>query len=157
MYPKFIDNLNKKNVSLTADSFKVGLCTGDASAWTATQQAYQFVADITGAYTEVITGGGYTSGFANRLALTTLTLTTGTAPGTDKWTCTAPAPISFGASTTITARSMFIVDITANAASTDANAYVACIIDFGANVISTAGAFTYTVDPTNGLALFTAS
>jgi hypothetical protein len=52
---------------------------------------------------------------------------------------------------------MFIVDITANAASTDANAYVACIIDFGANVISTAGAFTYTVDPTNGLALFTAS
>jgi hypothetical protein len=157
VYPKFIDQLNKKAVSLTADTYKAGLCTGDASAWTATQQVFQFVSDITTAYTEVTTGGGYTSGFANRQALTTFTLTTGTAPGTDKWTCTSPAPISFGATATISARSMFIFSTTANGATTDANAWVACIIDFGVTVVSTAGPFTYTVDPTNGLALFTAS
>jgi hypothetical protein len=73
------------------------------------------------------------------------------------WTCTAPAPISFGASTTITARTMFLYDKTANAAAADTSSWAPVIIDFGLSVSSTAGAFTYTVDATNGLAVFTSS
>lgn len=153
IYPKAIDAIAKKTISLTADTFKVGLCTGDASAWTATQQAFQFISSVTGAYTEVVTGGGYTAGYAGRLALTTLTLTVTGA--NEVWTCTSPAPISFGSTTTISARSMFIADYTIG--TTDANTPVIAIIDFGGTVTSTAGAFTYTVDPSLGLAQFAAS
>lgn len=153
IYPKAIDAINKKTVSLTADTFKVGLCTGSAATWGSTQQAYQFISDVTGAYTEVATGGGYTSGYAGRLALTTLTLTVTT--NKEVWTCTSPAPISFGSTTTISAQSMFIADYSIG--TTDANTPVIAIIDFGATVVSTAGAYTYTVDPTNGLVAWTAS
>lgn len=153
VYPKAIDAINKKTISLTGDTFKVGLCTGDASAWTGTQEAFQFISDITGAYTEVVTGGGYTAGYAGRVALSTLTLTiTG---NKEVWTCTSPAPISFGATTTISARSMFVADYSIG--TTDANTPVIAIIDFGTTVASTSGAYTYTVDATNGLAAWTAS
>lgn len=152
VYPKAIDAINKKTISLTGDTFKVGLCTGDASTWGSTQEAYQFIADVTGAYTEVSTGGGYTAGYAGRVALSTLTLTiTG---NKEVWTCTSPAPISFGSTTTISARSMFIADYSIG--TTDANTPVIAIIDFGTTVASTAGAYTYTVDGTNGLAFWTA-
>jgi len=159
LYPKLMVPLgNAKTIDLDGDSFKTGLCTGDASAWTTTQWAYQYVSDITGAYTEVTTGGGYTSGYANRVTLTTVTFTQQSAGNANivSWTCTAPAPISFGASTTITARSMFINDQTIGAA--DASTPVVVIIDFGQNVSSTSGAFTYTVATTpNGLAYWTCS
>jgi hypothetical protein len=152
VYPKAQDAINKKTISLTGDTFKVGLCTGDASAWTSTQQAYQYISDITGAYTEVVTGGGYTSGYSGRVTLSTLTLTiTG---NKEVWTCTSPAPISFGSSTTISARCMFVADYTIG--STDANTPVVAIIDFGGTVASTAGAYTYTVDAVNGLAYWNA-
>lgn len=153
VYPKALDAIAKKTINLTSDTFKVGLCTGDASAWTSTQQAFQFISAITGAYTEVTTGGGYTAGYAGRLALTTLTLTVST--NKETWTCTSPAPISFGSTTTISARSMFIADYSIGASDTDTP--VIAIIDFGGTVTSTAGAFTYTVDPSLGLAQFTAS
>ena len=70
------------------------------------------------------------------------------------------SPISFGASTTISAASMFIYDKTAptNPNTTDANSWAVAIIDFGGTVSSTAGAFTYTVAASpNGLAYWTAS
>jgi hypothetical protein len=153
VYPKAIDAINKKTINLTTDTFKVGLCTGSAATWGATQEAYQFISDITGAYTEVVTGGGYTSGYAGRLALTTLTLTI--SGNKEVWTCTAPAPISFGTTTTISAASMFIADYTIG--TTDATTPVIAIIDFGQTVTSTAAAFTYTVDAVNGLAAWTAS
>jgi hypothetical protein len=140
------------------DTFAAGLVTGSAASWTATQWAYVFISSIITAYTEVSTGGGYTSGWANRQALTTFTFAvTGTA-NINMWTCTAPSPISFGASTTITAAAMFIYDKTAptNPNTTDANSWAIWISDFGGNVVSTAGAFTYTVASTpNGLAYWT--
>jgi hypothetical protein len=159
-YPNFVKVLGVKaanSPSLTTDTFGAGLCTGTSVTWAATQWAYVFVSDITGAYTEVATGGGYTATYAGRPVLTTMTFALGSANNIYNWTCTSPAPITFGASTTITARTMFIFDKTANGSTTDANSWVASTIDFGANVASTGGAFTYTVDPVNGLAFFTAS
>src|SRR6266704_878360 len=142
---------------LDGDTFAAGLCTGSSATWGATQQAYVFVSDFLATYVEVATGGGYTPGYANRQALTTFTVSNDSPAGTCVWTCTVPAPISFGATTTITARTMFIYDKTANAVTADTNSWAVTIIDFGASVVSTAGAYTYTVDPTNGLAVFTSS
>jgi hypothetical protein len=159
-YPKVMVQTGVKAIALTVDTMTAGLCTGDASAWTTTQWAFQFVTDITGAYTEVTTGGGYTSGYANRQALTTFTHTQQAAGNANivSWTCTAPAPISFGASTTISARSMFINNKTAGGSAADASSMVMTIIDFGQTVVSTAGAFTYTVAAApNGLVYWTQS
>lgn len=147
-YPVTVDKINKKLLDLsvtTAGSWFAGLCTGDASAWTSTQQAFAFVSDVTTAYTEV-SGGGYA-----RIDISsgvTLTRTT----NVDKWTATSP--INFGATVTITARSMFL--FTKLIGSADASWPVVGIVDFGANVISTAGPFTYTIDA-NGLIFWTAS
>ena len=159
-YPNFTKVMGIKaagSPSLTTDTFSAGLCTASSATWGATQYAYVFASDITTAYTEVGTGGGYTSGYANRQGLTTLTFALGSANNIYNWTCTSPAPISFGASTTITARTMFIYDKTANSVTVDTNSWVPWITDFGASVVSTAGAFTYTVDAVNGLAYFTMS
>lgn len=101
---------------------------------------------MTSAYTEV-SGGGYAR--VDISSGVTLTRTT----NNDVWTCTSP--ISFGSSVTITARSMFI--FTKLIGSADASWPVLGIVDFGGNVSSTAGAYTYTVDPTNGLIAWTAS
>lgn len=155
--PNFVHAMGRHLVDFVSDSYSAGLCTGDSSVWGATQQARVFASDITTAYTEVTTGGGYTSGYANRQALTTLTFSNDSPAGACVWTCTAPAPISFGASTTITARTMFLYDKTANSATADTNSWVPVTIDFGLSVSSTAGAFTYTVDAVNGLAVFTSS
>jgi hypothetical protein len=147
-------------INPTTDTFAAGLCTASAATWAATQWAYVFVSSVTAAYTEVTTGGGYTSGWANRQALTTFTYAvTGTA-NINMWTCTAPSPISFGATATISAACMFIYDKTAptNPNTTDANSWVVWISDFGQTVVSTAGPFAYTVAATpNGLAYWTAS
>jgi hypothetical protein len=149
VYPVTLDKINKKLLDLsvtTAGSWFAGLCTGDASAWTSTQQAFAFVSDVTTAYTEV-SGGSYAQ--VDISSGVTLTRTT----NTDKWTCTSP--INFGATVSFTARSMFIY--TKLIGSGVGTWPVVSIVDFGANVTATAGAFTYTVDPTNGLALWTTS
>jgi hypothetical protein len=158
--PNWIKVLGQKPANspdMDTDTFGVGLCTGSSATWSGTAWTNVFVADILTAFTEVVTGGGYTATYAGRPVLTTVTFAIGSANNIYNWTCTSPAPISFGAATTITARTMFIFDKTANTATTDANAWVASTIDFGANVISSGGAFTYTVDAVNGLAFFTAS
>lgn len=155
-YPKFLNAVGTKTVALTADSFHAGLATGASATWAATQWAYQFVSDLTGAYTEISTVGTYTAGYAGRVALTTLTLGVGSANNIYKWTCTSPAPIAFGGgAASISAATMWIEDHTIGAA--DASCPAVVIIDFGATVTSTAGAYTYTVDATNGLAYFTMS
>jgi hypothetical protein len=156
VYPKAVDAINKKTINLTTDAFRCALFTGSASAWTATQQVYQFVSDLKTAYTECANADYLAATNSGRIPLTTLTLTTGTAPGTDKWTCTAPAPISWGAAVTISAASMCIYDFTIGGGVDSATPVIA-VIDFGVTVSSTAGPYTYTVDPTNGLALFTTS
>jgi len=149
VYPVTMDKINKKLLDLTtttAGSYFAGLCTGDASAWTSTQQAFAFVSDVTGAYTEV-SGGSYARiDISSGISLTRTN-------NADKWTCTSP--INFGSTVSFTARSMFI--FTKLIGSADASWPVISIVDFGANVTATAGPFTYTVDGTNGLATWTAS
>jgi hypothetical protein len=148
-YPYAIQQIGLKAISLTADTFVCGLCTGSAATWGATQEAYKFVTDITGAYTEV-SSGGYA-----RVTLTTLTYSSGSGTAKNIWTCTNPAPISFGAAITLTAASMFVYDHTVGG--TDATSPVICIVDFGGSVTSTAGPWTFTVDAVNGLVYWTES
>ncbi len=153
VYPKAMTAINKGTINLAVTTsspvFKALLCTGDASTWGATQEAYQYVSDITGAYTEVAGGGDY----ARTAAFVTCTVTNSGA--TTIWKCTSPAPITFGAAVTISARSMFIY--TTQVGSADASYPVIAVIDFGTTVASTAGAYTYTEDATNGLVVWTSS
>jgi hypothetical protein len=148
-YPVTIQKINSNPTAIdlsvtTAGSFLVGLCTGDASAWTATQEAYAFVSDVTGAYTEVVTGGYARVDISSGVTISR-------SGNVVKWTCTSP--ISFGSSITLTARSMFV--FTKLTGSADASWPVIAIVDFGQNVISTSGAWTYTVDGVNGLVSWT--
>lgn len=152
--PKVMVQIGLKAIALTADTFTAGLCTGDSSAWTTgTVWGRQFASDITTAYTEIGTVGTYTAGYAGRVALTTLTFAQQSATNDNLayWTCTSPAPIAFGGgSASISARTMFINNKTAGGSSSDANSNVMTVIDFGATVSSTAGAYTYTVSATAG-------
>lgn len=149
--------VNPVNDTMAAGLTSVAL---PIASWAATAWGYVYVNTFLATYTEVVTGGGYTSGWANRQALTTFTFAvTGTA-NINMWTCTAPSPISFGATTTITAATMFIYDKTAptNPNTADTNSWLLWVSDFGGNVTSTAGAFTYTVAASpNGLAYWTCS
>ena len=129
--------------STSAGAFKMGLCTGSAATWGATQQAYQFVSAVTGAYTEV-SSGGYA-----RVSLTSITLTQDT--DSNVWTCASP--ISFGSDVTLSAASAFVY--TTLIGSGDSSYPVIAIIDFGATIASTAGPWTYTVDPVDGLVFWT--
>jgi hypothetical protein len=138
--------LTGKTVDMDADTIKMGLCTASAATWGATQQAYQYVSSVTGAYTEV-TGGGYA-----RVTLASLALTIST--NTIKWTCTSP--IVYGTSVSIAAASAFIFDSSIGAGS-DAATPVIAIIDFGGTQTSVSGTWEYTIDPSLGLATFTCS
>ena len=145
VYPYAVQQINKALLdihSTSAGVFKMGLCTSSAATWGATQQAYKFVSDITGAYTEV-SSGGYA-----RVSLTSITLTQGT--DNNVWSCSSP--ISFGSSITLSAASAFVY--TTLIGSGDSSYPVIAIIDFGTTVTSSAGAWTYTVDPTNGLVVW---
>lgn len=164
VYPKNIIKLATKAVDLTADTFTAGLCTGDSSPWaTGVAWTYQFASDVTTHYTEIATVGTYTAGYAGRVALTTLTFTQQSATNDNLtyWTCTSPSPIAFGGgSASISARTMFINDKTANGATSDTNSLVMTVIDFGLTVSSTSGAYTYTVATlatAPGLVYFTSS
>ena len=145
VYPKALTALAAKTINLTSDTFKAILCTGDASVWGATQEAYQFVSTPIAAYTEV-SSGGYA-----RVTLTTLAVTNSGA--TMKWSCDN---ISWGTSITLSARSMLIIDSSIGAG-VDAATPVIAVVDFGATVSSVSGTFQYNIDGTNGLALWTAS
>lgn len=145
IYPYAIDQIGKKAINLTSDTFKALLMTGSAATWGATQEAYQFVSTVIAAYTEV-TGGGY--------ARVTLASPTYTFSGNvNTWSCASP--ISFGASVTISAASMLIFDSSIGGG-VDSATPVVSIIDFGGTVSSTAGAWTYTVSG-SGLATWTES
>ena len=149
IYPVTMDKINKKLIDLTittAGTWFAGLCTASAATWGATQQAYAFLSDIQTAYTEV-SGGSYAQ--IDISSGVTLTRTN----NVDKWTCTSP--INFGATVSFTAASMFIY--TKQIGSAAASWPIVGIVDFGGNVTATAGPFTYTVDPSIGLASWTAS
>jgi hypothetical protein len=140
--------INTKAISLTSDTFMAYLSATPISSWGATQEAYQFVSDFLTPYPEVST-----SGYARvTLAGTAVTPSTGAGLVT-KWTCTSP--ISWGSSITLSAASMFVYDHTIGG--TDATSPVISAVDFGATISSTSGNWTYTIDPTNGLASWTVS
>lgn len=131
-------------IDLTSDALRMLLMTGDASAWTPTQWAYQFASAVTAAYTEVAAGGGYVTG---GVPLAVVAVVAGSTPQSCKLICTSP--VSFGSATSITARSALVYDTTIGSAY---SSYPAVgIIDFGSDVISDGGPWTYTVDPANGL------
>jgi hypothetical protein len=147
VYPLAENAINAKTISLTADTFVCGLCTQSAAAWGSTQQAYQYVSQVTAAYTECVNVG-----YA-RVTLTTMTLTvTGNKV---VWTCTAPAPVSWGGSVSISAACLFVYDATVG--SGDSSHPVIAITDFGQTIASTDSAYTFTPDPVNGFAYWTAS
>lgn len=143
--PYAIDQIGKKAISLTGDTFQAYLSGTAISTWGSTQEAYKFVSDFLTPYPEV-SGGGYA-----RVTLAGLLFTYSAEKNI--WTCTSP--ISFGASVTISAASMVIFDHTVGG--TDATSPVITAIDFGGTVTSTSGPWTYTVDGTNGLAYWTES
>lgn len=146
VYPLALNSALTGGINFTGNTMKMGLCTGAAATWGATQEAFQFVNSFTAANTEVVTGG-----YA-RVTLASLTLVrTG---NVYVWSCTSP--ISFGTTITLAAASAFIFDSSIGGGVDSATPLVAAI-DFGGTVTSTASNWTYTVDPVNGLAAFTLS
>ena len=161
--PLTMVQIGTKAIALTADTLTAGLLVASSGiTWaTGTVWGYKFASDFTGAYTEISTVGTYTAGYAGRVSLTTNTFTQQAATNDNivSWTCTSPAPIAFGGgAASISARGMFINEHASAGATMDSNSYVITIIDFGATVSSTSGAYTYTVAGTpNGLVYFTCS
>lgn len=139
VYPKALVSMLEAGINLTSDTLEMGLCTASAATWGSTQQAYEYVSDVTGAYTEV-TSTGY--------ARVTLTDVTVTASGADV-TVTCSSPISFGSDITLSAASGFIYD--SSVGSADSSYPVIAIIDFDGTISSTSSTWTYTVDSSLGL------
>lgn len=139
MYGKFLLSLADKQVDLDTDTLKVMLCT---SAYTPDQDSHQFKSSVT----NEVTGTGYT---ATGQALTSVTVAYNA--GTNTLTLDAADPA--WASSTITARYAVFYD--ASPAS-DATRPLISYVDFGADVVSSAGAFTITLDAA-GIATITAA
>lgn len=128
-----------KQVNLTSDTLKVMLCT---SAYTPDQDAHQFQSSVTN---EVV-GTGYTAGGAT-LGSVTLTYNGGTN------VLTFDAADTSWAGSTITARYAVVYDSTPGTAATNP---LLIYVDFGADVVSSAGTFTITWDAT-GIGIITVS
>ena len=118
-----------KEIDLDTDVLKVMLCT---SAYTPNQDTHQYKSSITG---EVV-GTGYTAGGAT-LTSPTVVYTA----GTNTFVLDA-ADVSWPTST-ITARYAVIYD---SSPASDATRPLIAYVDFGADVVSTAGTFSITWD-----------
>lgn len=129
LYGQFINKLANKEIDLDTDSIKVMLCT---STYTPNQDTHVYKSDVT----NEVSGTGYT---ATGQALASVTV--GYTAGTNVFKFDA-ADTSWAAST-ITARYAVIYD--ASPAS-DATRPLIGYVDFGADVSSTAAAFTITWD-----------
>jgi hypothetical protein len=128
VYGNALLNLSKKVINLSTDALWIELLT---STYTPAQATHQYESDLTLASNEVV-GTGYTAGGQQ---LTSVTV----AQSSDVLTLSAANPS--WASSTITARYAVVVDKTPGTAATNP---LICYIDFGANVSSTAAAFTIT-------------
>lgn len=124
-------------LNLTSDTLKVMLCT---SAYTPNQDTHQYKSSVTGE----VTGTGYTAGGAT-LGSVTLDYDAGTN------TAKLDAADTSWASSTITARYAVVYDSTP---ASDAARPLIAYVDFGADVVSTDGAFTITWDAA-GIATWT--
>jgi hypothetical protein len=125
VYGNALLNAWDKKMDWNSDAIKVALTT---SSYTPNQDTHDFFNDVT----NEVSGTGYTAGGAT-IANCTLTYTAGTntlkLDGDDvSWT-----------TSTITARYAVVYDSTPGTAATNP---LICYIDFGADVVSTAGTFT---------------
>lgn len=125
VYGPFTQSLGNKEIDLDSDTLKVMLCT---SAYTPNQDTHRYKSDIT----NEVTGTGYTAGGAT---LTSVAATYDTATNTFKLDA---ADVSW-ATSTITARYAVIYDATPGS---DAARPLICYVDFDADIVSTAGAFS---------------
>lgn len=129
LYGLFLKSLANKEIDLDTDTIKVMLTT---SAYVPNQDTHQYKSSVT----NEVTGTGYT---ATGATLTSPTVTYDTATNVLKFDA---ADTSWAAST-ITARYAVIYDATP---ATDATRPLIGYVDFGADVSSTAAAFTITWD-----------
>ena len=125
-------------INIPTDTIKIALCT---STYTPDQDVHDFFNDVT----NEVTGTGYTAGGIT-LASKTLTYNGGTN------TLTFDAADVAWTTSTITARYAVIYKSTGTASTSPLISY----IDFGADVVSTAGTFTITFDAA-GIATATVS
>lgn len=139
LYGLFLKSLANKEIDLDSDTLKVMLCT---SAYTPDQDAHQYKSSVT----NEVTGTGYTAGGAT-LGSVTVTYSAGTN------TLTLDAADPSWASSTITARYAVFYDSTP---ATDATRPLIAFVDFGADVVSSGGPFTVTLDAA-GIATVTAA
>jgi len=127
IYNSFIRDVLVGNIDMDTDTFKVMLTT---SAYTENKDSHDKRDDVTGE----VTGTGYTAGGAS---------TTVTVAAVD--TANDDVEITIGAASwatsTITARKAVIYKSRGGASSADE---LVCVIDFGSDVVSTAGTFTLT-------------
>lgn len=126
IYTSFFEDLARGAIDLDTDTFKVVLTT---SAYTENKDTHTKRSDVT----NEVTGTGYTAGGAS----TSVTIT--------KDTTNDRLDISIGAASwatsTITARKAVVYKSRGGASSADE---LVAVIDFGSDVISTAGTFTLT-------------
>lgn len=139
LYGLFLKSLANKEIDLDSDTLKVMLCT---SAYTPDQDAHQYKSSVT----NEVTGAGYTAGGA-----TLGSVTVAYASGSNTLTLDAADPS--WATSTITARYAVFYDSTP---ATDATRPLIAYVDFGADVSSSSGPFTITLDSA-GIATLTAA
>lgn len=128
LYGSVIAKAFNKEIDLDTDIIKVALCT---SSYTPDQDTHDYFNDIT----NEVTGTGYTAGGAT-LGSKAVTYTAGTN------TFMFDAADTSWTTSTITARYAIIYESTGTASTSALIAYV----DFGADVVSTAGTFQITWD-----------
>lgn len=139
LYGSVFLTLANKEIDIDSDTLKVMLCT---STYTPNQDTHKYKSDVT----NEVSGTGYTATGA------TLASVTSAYDGpSNTWTFDA-ADTSWTTST-ITARYAVVYDSTP---ATDATRPLICYVDFGADVVSTAGTFTITWNA-SGIVTFTAA
>lgn len=138
VYGLAMQSIINKEIDFDSDTVKVMLCT---SSYTPNQDTHRYKSDVT----NEITGTGYTAGGVT-LASKTVTYTGGS--NTLTLDCADPQ----WTSSTLTARYAVFYGSTG----TDSTSPLICYWDFGADVSSSAGTFTLTIDATGLLTLTTA-
>lgn len=138
MYGLALQSMLNAEIDFDTDTCKAMLCT---SSYTPNQDTHRYKSSVT----NEVTGTGYT---ARGVTLTGKTVNYTTGTNTLALDCDDPT----WAASTITARYLVFYKDTGSDATSPLIAYV----DFGADVSSTAAAFTYQV-PAGGFVTFTAA
>ena len=138
-YGKFFVSAFNKEIDLDTDTIKIMLCT---SSYTPDQDTHQYKSSVT----NEVTGTGYT---ATGATLASFSVAYDTSTNIIKLDATDPS----WTTATITARYAVIYDASPGS---DATRPLICYIDFGADVVASAGTLAITFDAA-GLATVTVS